>query len=350
EKNRPLYPRIQLFYTPNIVESVEPTLKEIGGNEILIATGAINLPMFFANIQNRKAVLEKKLADMADLEFTADIKSALDCFRRDIKKYAELKHLTFKQWQQFEGGFASLMLEPFAKEVLKYQFEKLSREKTRMVRGEPFMTFGLFIARSPQSSFENAVNKQIDNIIKETIYNELEQAWDDLKGWCHRKYPFGLFLDHEEPPRAVSKLWINEAIRNTEITKLDFEIKRGKRFEKFYSISPNSHAHEVAKKTSRKTLYTKIVTGSGKSTTLIREIHVKVEQLKDLLNSIADSTIDLLSENKQDGRITTVWKKLQETRDFQTLTEKEYSLLKNHTQRFFNEEFAFEPLVIDEIL
>ncbi len=47
---KPLYFKIDLLHSNNPIESTEPTLKEIGGNEILIATGATFFPMFFSNI------------------------------------------------------------------------------------------------------------------------------------------------------------------------------------------------------------------------------------------------------------------------------------------------------------
>ncbi len=168
-----LYPKIDLLHSKSFIESTEPTPKEIGGNEILIATGATFHSMFFSNLLNREAVLQKKFTDMVDAEFRNDFKAALKLFERDIKKYATPWNIPYKEWQQKEGGFGSVMYAPFKKEAEKYGFEKISREKARKVRGEPFMSYGLFTARTPKACFENGVHKLTDNYIKEEIYNAL---------------------------------------------------------------------------------------------------------------------------------------------------------------------------------
>ncbi len=347
--NKSLYYNIELLHSSKPIESTEPSLKEIGGNEILIATGAIFFPMFFSNILDRRAVLKKKMVDMTDTEFRSDFKSALARFDRNIKKYRTPWNISSREWQQNEGGFASLMDTPFKQEAEKYGFENLSREKSRMVRGEPFMHYGLFTARAPKASFENGVNKVTDRYIKEKIYNDLSVPWNDLRGWCHRKYSFGLFLDYIEPPRAVAPLWINEAIRNKEITPNDFKIERGKRFEKFYYIKPNSHAHEVVKRVSNQILCTRFTLTTGSELTMKQMIEKSVTQLKQLLNRLSNSTVELFTENRINGPVKTIWKKLQETNNKNYLTAKEYQMLQKHVQHFFREEFSFEPYTIAEI-
>ena len=49
ETNKALYYNIELLHSSNPIESVEPSLKEIGGNEMLIATGATFYQMFLSN-------------------------------------------------------------------------------------------------------------------------------------------------------------------------------------------------------------------------------------------------------------------------------------------------------------
>ncbi len=301
-----LYPNINLLHSRSFIESTEPTLKEIGGNEILIATVATFHPMFFSNLLNREAVLKKKFVDMADTEFRRDFKVAIKLFERDIKKYATPWNISFKEWQQIEGGFGSVMYTPFKKEAEKYGFENISREKARKVRGEPFMSYGLFTARTPKACFENGVHKLTDNYIKEEIYNTFLVPWDGLRGWCHRNYSFGLFLDYIETTRAVAPLWINEAIRNVDLTPADFESERGKRFEKYYHMKPKSHAHEVAKHVSKQILQTKITLTTATDTTIKRMTDKSANQLKRLLTQLPNSTADLFAGNKNSRQVKTI--------------------------------------------
>jgi len=345
-----LYPNIDLLHSKSVIESIDPTLKEIGGNEILIATGATFYPMFLSNIHNRRAALEKKLVDMTDGDFKQDFKVALKLFDRDIKKYSTPWNISFMEWQRLEGGFGSLMHEPFKKEVEKYGYENISREKARMVRGEHFMKYGLFTARSQKACFENGVNKLVDNYIKEEIYNAQLVPWNGLRGWCHRKYPFGLFLDCIETPRAVTPIWINEAIRNEEITPTDFKTERGKRYEKYYLIEANSHAHDIVKRVSKQVLQTKISLSTGKDTTVKRMMISETKQLKRMLNQLPNYTIDLFFEKKKSGQVKTIWKKLEETNSSAFLTAREYRLLQKHVRKFFKEEFSFNPSTISRII
>ena len=345
-----LYPNINLLHSRSVIESIDPTLKEIGGNEIVIATGATFYPMFFSNILNRRAALEKKLADMVDGDFKQNFSVALKLFDRDIKKYSTPWKMSFLDWQRIEGGFASLMHEPFKKEAEKYGFENISRKKARKVRSEHFMKYGLYTTRTPKASLENGVNKLIDNIIKEEIYNAQLVPWDGLRGWCHRRYPFGLFLDNIETPRAITPIWVNEVIRNEEITPTDFETERGKRYELYYLIKQNSHAHDVVKRVSKQVLQTKISLTTGKDTTIKRMINSEVLQLKKMLNQLPNYTIDLFFKKKKSGQVKTIWKKLEETNSSAFLTAKENQLLQKHVRKFFKEEFSFNPSTISRIL
>ncbi len=350
EKGRPLYSNIKLLFSGNPIESVEPTLREIGGNEILIATRAPFYHMFYSNALDRRAVLTKKTADMVDGEFRKDFQKALKLFDRDIERYSTPWNISYLEWQQKEGGFASLMLELFKKEAEKYGFENISREKARMVRWEPFMKYGLFAARTPKACFENGVNKLVDNNIKEEMYNKLAAPWDGLRGWCHRKYSFGLFLDKIERSRAIAPLWINEAIRNEEITPTDFETERGKRYEKYYLMKKDSHAYTVAKRVANQIVQTKLLLTTGFESTNRRVTNKSVSQLKCLLNQLSNLSVNLMINEKSSGQMKTVWKKLQEEHDRSYLTRKEFQALYKFVRTFFREEFSFEPYTIAELL
>lgn len=348
--NRELYYKIQLLHSPVVIESVEPTIQEIGGNEILIATQALFYRMFYANLLNRKAVLELKAAEFADGESREEFKQALATYNEDFEKYASAKESTFQEWQQIEGGFATTMLDPFKKEAEKYGFENVSREKARKVRGEPFLPYGLFTARTPKACLENGVNKTIDNELKKESYNEQSVPWNGLRGWCHRRYPFGLFLDYVEPNRAIAQLWIAEAIRNKEITPTDFKVVRGKRYEKYYCMEVNSHAHAVVQKIKKQTMQTRLALIKGGEWSVKNANHLVISELKKMLNQLTNSTADLFVETSPRMHIKTLWKKLQETRNKLYLTEKENQLLQKHVRWFFREEFVFEPIMIGEIL
>ncbi|NPE08501.1 MAG: hypothetical protein GNW80_09505 [Asgard group archaeon] len=345
-----LYPKLNLIHSKSVIESVDPTLKEIGGNEILIATGATFYPMFYCNILNRRAALEKKLTDMVEGDLKQDFNVALKLFDRDIKKYSAPWQLSYLEWQRLEGGFGSVMHVPFKKEAEKYGFDNISREKARKVRGEHYMKYGLFTARTKKACLENGVNKVTDNYIKEEIYNVQFVPWDGLRGWCHRRYPFGLFLDNIETPRTVTPIWVNEVIRNEEITPADFETDRGKRFEDFYLIEQNSHAHEVVKRVSKQILQTKVTLTTGEDTTIKRMINRDVSQIKRMLNRLPNFTVDLFLEKKKNSQVKTIWKKLEETNNSAFLTTKEFRLLQKHVRKFFKEEFSFAPSTISRIM
>jgi len=348
--NRKLYNNIQLLHSQAVIESVEPTLKEIGGNEILIATREPFHQLFYSNLLNRKAVLAAKAAELVDAEFRSEFETAVKIFDRDIPKYFQPWKVAFREWQQIEGGFASVMTEPFKKESEKYGFENISREKARKVRGEDFLQYGLFIARTPKACLENGAQKVLDNELKEEIYNELAMPWNDLRGWCHRRYPFGLFLDYKEPIRAVAQLWLHEAIRNEEITTKDFKVLRGKRYEKYYCAEQNSHALEVIQKIKRQTMQTRVAPMVGSEQSVRGTISEAIGDLKKMLNQLANFCADLFVEHIANDHVKTIWKKLQETKNKIYLTEKENRLLEKHVKQFFREEFVFEPITIAEIV
>jgi hypothetical protein len=305
--------------------------------------------MFYSNILDGRAVLEKKVRDMVDDDFREDFRSAFTRYEDNIKKYTTPRNFTFVEWQQHEGGFASIVLEPFKKEAAKYGFENISREKARMVRWEHFMKYGKYTARTPKDCFENGVNKKVENYLKKEIYNALGVPFNDLRGWCHREHPTGLFMDFKERCKALTPLWINEAIRNEEIRPTDFTVERGKRYEKYYMIEQNSHADTVAQKVANQIIQTKFSLFSGSGSTNKLTTIKSVNQLKQLLNQISNSSVELMI----DGNIKqkkTIWKKLQEENDRARLTTKEFNALQKFVRKFFRDEFSFNTFSIAEIL
>ncbi len=350
EKLKPLYTNINLLFSGNPIESVEPTLPEIGGNEIIITTGVLFHRMFLTNALDSRAVFAKITSEMVDVEFKENFRKALAFVDRDIKHYTKPWDINYLEWMQKEGGIASLMQEPLRLEAEKYGFENISRKLARLVRWEPYMKYSLFAARTPKACFKNAVNKLIDNHIKKEIYNKLEFPWDGLRGWCHRKYPNGLFMDTNERNRAIATLWIHEAIRNEEITPNDFEIERGKRYEKYYTMNKDSHAFSVAKRVFNQTLNTKCCLTDGFESTNKRLTEKTTNQLKGLLNGLSNSSVELIIDNGGSGQVKTIWKKLQEERDKSHLTRKEFQALHKYVRKFLRDEFSFETFTIEEIL
>ena len=345
-----LFSNITIYPPINPIESIEPTLKEIGGNEIIIATGPTFIPTFQANILMRRTVLEKKIAEFVDSDLKSDFKNAERSIIRDMKKIQNLRSLDHKQWQRLEGGFGSLMLKPFKKEAQKFGFETPSRVKSRMVKGESFLPFGNFHARSPYDSLKNGVNKNIDTIVKTDIYNEIPFSWNDLRGWCHRNYPYGLFLDEREQLHACALLIIHEAIRNEEIKPNDFVVHRGKRYEKYFCLDAESGVLSTIRKIGLQILQTKVCLSNGQTMTMKQAYHRNTLLLKKLTNNIADSTIDLLLEIKPSaGYAKALWKKFEETNNKEFLTGKELAILTKFIRRYFSKEFKFEPLEIVEI-
>ena len=157
-------------------------------------------------------------------------------------------------------------------------------------------------------------------------------------------------MDYIEKCRVIAPLWVNEAIRNGDITPHDFEIERGKRYEKYYCIKPNSHAHELVRRVSKQILQTKFTLTSGSEITAKQRMFKEIGQLRHMLNQLPNSTIDLYVENSNKWKKKTIWKKLQETNDKNYLTEKEFQLLKKHVHKFFRNDFSFNPYIIAEII
>ena len=145
-------------------------------------------------------------------------------------------------------------------------------------------------------------------------------------------------------------IWVNEVIRNEEITPTDFETEHGKRYERYYLIKQNSHAYDVVKRVSKQVLQTKITLTTGEDTTVKRTMNSETLQLKRMLNQLPNYTIDLFFEKKKNGQVKTIWKKLEETNSSAFLTAREYQLLQKHVRKFFREEFSFNPSTISRIL
>ena len=96
-----------------------------------------------------------------------------------------------------------------------------------------------------------------------------------------------------------------------------------------------------------KAINTTIHLATGQTLTLKSAYEKYLLQQKELFSTIANHSVDLMSTDKsQNGKTITLWKKLQQTKNKSFLTQKERLQLNKFSQRFFSEEFAFEPLTI----
>ncbi len=348
-KGRKLYQNIELFPPIDPIKSVEPIAREVGGNELLIASGFLTFPSFQANLTTRVALIESKIREFVDLDLKGFFTKSLQQMKDTIRSYQHLRVLDHLQWQRYEGGVSSLMIEALKREAQKYGFLTPARSKSRMVRYDRFLPFGLYYARSAYDSLINGVNHVITTILKKDIYNEISLAWDGLRGWCHRKYPIGLYLDTIEQAKIIAWLWIHEAIRDREIQPSDFQIKRGKRYEPYYCVIPNSNLHTLIRKIGLQALKTTIRLATGESMNLKRTYEKYLKQQKELINKFAIHSSELLCTNLSENKQITLWKKLEQTKNRELLTYKELQQLHSFSQEFFTNEFSFEPLAIVEV-
>lgn len=349
ETNHKLYKNITIYPPHETIPSVEPLPKEVGGNELVILTGLLNVPSFKANLLTREALLEKKIQSV-DADLMEEFTQALHKVKDYNKQFDHLQTLDSKQWQRLEGGCASLMFNPFKLEAQKYGFSTPSRKLSRMVRSERFLPYGLFNARSAYDSLVNGVNYVITSKLKREVYNDYSLAWDGLRGWCHQDYPHGLYLDTIDQQRTIALFCIHEAIRMEEITPNDFVLHRGKRYDAYYCVEAESEGYQKILRIALQALATKIELVIERSVRLKHAYEWYIPQQKELLNKLADYSVDLfLNEEGRSGKVLTVWKKLQQTKGKDILTSKELSQVHAFSRRFFAREFIFEPLAISEI-
>jgi len=342
---RKLYENIELFSPRGSIESTDPLDKEIGGNEMIIATGVPFGPMLQSNFITRRTLLEHKITEYIDAELSYDFNKSLTLMEKYIKENWNIKSITNRDWQQLEGGCASLMLEPFRKEARKYDFFTPARDKSRMVKGESFLSFGYYYARSQYDSLLNGVFQVITSKLKIELYNEIPYAWNGLRGWCHRGYPFGLYLDTIEQIKILAYLWIHEAIRTEEIKPNEFEVRRGKRYEKYYCVKPETELWHKIQTIAKQVLATIITLDNGLTASSQRIYNRYLQQQKILLNKLASLSVELLDINSASGNLVTLWRKLKETMDKTFLTRREQQQMNVFTKNFFTDH-PFESLTI----
>ncbi|RLI71153.1 MAG: hypothetical protein DRP02_05560 [Candidatus Gerdarchaeota archaeon] len=348
---RRLYEHITLFPPIDRIESIEPSAPEVGGNELLIATEILNKPTFHANIGTRMALIKTKIHNqLVDNDLRKYFEKSLAKIQETVQSYKNLNPLDFKQWQIREGGISSLMFQPFKQEAQKYGFQTPARPAARMVRYDHTLPYGLFYARSAYDTIINGVVSVLTTFLKKEVYNSIPFAWDGLRGWCHRRYTFGLYLDTIEQAKIIALLWIHEAIRNEDILPVDFKIRRGKRYAPYFCVVPGSEPHVKIQKIAFQTLNTTVYLASGKALKLKEAYHRHLVRLKNLLNLIASQSVEFLWKGaNSDTHLITLWKKLAQTKNTTFLTRKEYEQLSAFSKRFFIEDFTFEPLAITTI-
>ena len=347
EELRKLHENIMLLEPRKGPESLEPSPLEVGGNEIFIATKIHNNHCLRVNFQNREAILEAVNNESNSSNPFLKAKKRITNY---INKLSIPSELDFQYWQQLEGGCGSLMFKPFKEEAKQYGFFTPSREKARKVRGEYFLPFILYAARSNYHSAINGVNHIIGTIIKELVYTEQELAFDGFRGWCHRNYSLGLFYDKFELAKLIALFCINRAIREKQLTPSHFITKRGKRYDLIYGIKPNSEGDEILQKIARDVLQTKIVSLDNKTTTIIQLYKRLLPKQHQLFSALALSSSKIILTNITTNNKITPWKVLQQTKNPEFLPRKIFSMLKKHTSSFLRDEMSFQPLGIQEVL
>ncbi|MBD3190371.1 MAG: hypothetical protein GF308_06990 [Candidatus Heimdallarchaeota archaeon] len=347
---RKLYGTITLLPPRKRLESPSPTPKEEGGNELIIASELVNPLCLRANLTTRETVLRKKAYEDENGKENERFHRALIRLKRVTSGYCPLQHVTARQWQQYEGGCGSIMVSAFKAEARKHGFRAPPRVLARMVRGEPFLPYGYYYARAPYHALLNGVNHVIISQLKEEIYQKIPLAWEGLRGWCHQGYPQGLLYDQSEVAKMVGQLCAHQAIQEGRIGPDDFVQRRGKRYENYYCVEPDSETEAIIREIGQETLRLKVGLANGQTMSLSQAYENTLRQLKRLLNTVAQqSASQLFAEEAPEGKIMTLWKKIQQTNKKEFLTRKERQQLKEFMESFFSEQFKFEPLMIVEV-
>jgi len=347
EEPRKLYENITLLEPQKGPESLEPSSLEVGGNEIFIATKVRNNHCLKVNLQNREVILD--VSNNVSQNF-ASFKTAKKRITNYINKISIPSELDFQYWQQLEGGCGSLMFKPFKEEAQQYGFFAPSREKARRVRGEYFLPFILYAARSNYHSAINGVNHIIGTIIKELVYTEQELAFDGFRGWCHRNYSLGLFYDKFELAKLIALFCINRTIRDKRLLPSHFITRRGKRYDLIYGVKPNSEGEEVIQKIAKEVLQTKIITLDDKTKTVLQFYKHLLPKHHHLFSALALSSSKIILTNNATQNKITPWKLLEQTKNSTFLSKRIFSTLKKHTMKFLRDEMPFQPLGIQEVL
>jgi len=237
--------------------SATPSDLEIGGNELIIFSGYLNPPCLLSNLVTRETAMEHAVEE-ASSDSKKVYKEAKKRIKDKVLEHSKIISLDYRLWQQIEGGCGSLMYEPFKVEAREHGFFAPSRANARMVRGEPFLTFGLYRARSDFHSAINGVNRIVTTILKEVAYNKIDFPWFGLRGWCHQNQPQGLLFDKSEQVKIIVLVKIIEVIREGVLLPSHFMKQRGKRYDELSCIKPESEGETILRRIAQSVLQTKV--------------------------------------------------------------------------------------------
>ncbi|MGC9778133.1 MAG: hypothetical protein HZR80_02710 [Candidatus Heimdallarchaeota archaeon] len=342
-----LYDKLDIFRPKDRPDNFPPSNLEIGGNEMIILSEYLNPFCLRANMMTRNSAIISSQDNVS-----SDLKNSFKTSSRRIKgmleKYSNLTHLDFRRWQRIEGGCGSLMYEPFKLEARKYDFFAPARARARMVR-EDFLQYGLFYGRSDYHSAINGVNLVANSILKDVGYNQIQFAWDGLRGWCHQGYSLGLFYDNSEQLKTVTPVIVNQAIREGRLLPSYFVERRGKRYDKLNCIESGSEGESIIRKMALEVLNTKVCLEGGSTITLVQVYKKYLRNLQELLNELPLSSSSILLPVHGTRKKISPWRMLQQVQDWRYITQKEFQIIKQFVQDFLMKDFVFEPLTIIEI-
>ena len=293
---RKLYGNTTIYRPRAGPESATPTDLEIGGNELMIFSGYLNPPCLLSNLVTRETAVEHAFEE-ASSESKEVYKVAKKRIKDMVLEHSQITCLDYRNWQQIEGGCGSLMYEPFKVEAREHGFFAPSRANARMVRGEYFLTFGLYRARSDFHSAINGVNRIVTSILKEVAYNQIQFPWFGLRGWCHQNQPQGLLFDKSEQVKIIGLVKIIQAIREGVLLPSHFIMQRGKRFDELFCIKPETEGEAVLRRIAQSVLQTKVCLEGGASTSVLQIYKDQVLLFQKLFNELGLSSSQLLLTN-----------------------------------------------------
>ncbi|MCE7745904.1 MAG: hypothetical protein GPJ52_12295 [Candidatus Heimdallarchaeota archaeon] len=328
--------------------SATPTALEIGGNELMIFSGYLNPPCLLSNLVTRETAVGSAVAE-ASSDSKEVYKDAKNRIKDMVLEHSQITRLDYRNWQQIEGGCGSLMYEPFKVEAREHGFFAPSRANARMVRYEPFLTFGLYRARSDFHSAINGVNRIVTSILKEVAYNQIEFPWFGLRGWCHQNQPQGLLYDKSEQVKIIVLVKIIQAIREGVLLPSHFMKQRGKRYDELSCIKPESEGDIILRRIAQSVLQTKVCLEGGATTSVLQIYKDQVLLFQKLFNELGLSSSQILMTNNNSREKMSPWKMLQQTRDISHFSREELRMLQNFIKNFLDNEFSFRPLTIIEI-
>ena len=345
---RKLYGKSTIYPPRAGPDSATPTDLEIGGNELMIFSGYLNPFCLQSNLVSRETSVET-----AGLEASSGTKEIYrEAKKRINEKVLEHKQITkldYRHWQQIEGGCGSLMYEPFKVEAREHGFFAPSRANARMVRGEHFLPFGLYRARSDFHSAINGVNQIVTSILKELAYNRISFPWFGLRGWCHQNQPQGLMFDKSEQAKFVGLVKLIQTIREGVLLPSHFIKQRGKRFDELFIIEVESEGETILRRIAQSVLQTKVSLECGSTSSILQIYKDQVQQYQKLFTELGLSSSQILLSGNNSREKLAPWKMLQQTRDSSHFSREELRILHDFIKHFLDNEFSFQPLTIIEI-